>query len=322
MAKCARETCFVPDTGCDLGHTDLSKCSTWHGAMQGNKQAEDLSGEALLPWSGSAFGLADLGFVSGRARPIVIGVVGPQNAGKTTLLASWYLLLGRGLAELGGRKFAGSYTLSGWEAVAGALRWAPGQPPRFPPHTTSRGGRAPGLLHLTLKNPESGRPVDFLFTDAPGEWFQKWALNTNSAEGVGARWVSDHADVFLVVADREALGGESMGSARSSLQLIAKRLGSELRGRPVALVWTKADVEIETDMEEAVRKAVTDAIPDAVEHSVSVVAAPDDDPMRNKGVGLVELMRWVAEVRRPTIKLPAPEASSNDPLFIYGTRKQ
>lgn len=322
MEKCEQATCFVPDTGCALGHTNLSKCPSWRGATQTDEPAEDLSGEVLLPWSGSAFGLADLGFVSGRARPIVIGVVGPQNAGKTTLLASWYLLLGRGLADLGGKVFAGSYTLSGWEAVAGAMRWSPGQPPRFPAHTTSRGGRAPGLLHLTLRNPDDGRPVDFLFTDAPGEWFQKWALNTNSQEGLGARWVSDNADAFLVVADREALSGESMGSARSSLQLIAKRLGSEYRGRPVALVWTKADVAVAPDMEDAVRKAVTRAMPDAVEYPVSVVADPDADPLLNKGTGLVEILRWAVETRRATVKLPPPEASSEDPLFIYGIRKQ
>ena len=319
MEKCERATCFVPDTGCDLGHTDLLKCPSWRGTTQDDKPAEDLSSELLLPWSGSAFGLSDLGFVSGRARPIVIGVVGPQNAGKTTLLAAWYLLLGRGLADLGGKIFSGSYTLSGWEAVAGAMRWSPGQAPRFPAHTTSRGGRAPGLLHLSLRKREDRRPVDFLFTDAPGEWFQKWALNSDSEEGVGARWVSDNADAFLVVADREALSGESMGSARSSLQLIAKRLGAELRGRPVAIVWTKADVPIAPGMEDSVRRAVTQAMPDAVEHLVSVVPDPDLDPLLNKGSGLVDLLRWAVDTRRATVRLPPPETSSVDPLFIYGT---
>jgi hypothetical protein len=321
MEKCVRATCFVPDTGCDLGHTDLKKCPVWRGAEQGDKPSDDISSDVLLPWSGSALGLVDLSFVSGHARPIIIGVVGPQNAGKTTLLAAWYLLLGRGLIDLGGRLFAGSYTLSGWEAVAGAMRWSRAQPPRFPAHTTSRGGRAPGMLHLAFREPHDGRRVDFLFTDAPGEWFQKWALNADSQEGAGARWVSDNADAFLVVADREALSGGNMGSARSSLQLIAKRLSSELRDRPVSLVWTKADVEIEPDMERAVRKAVMGAMSDAVEHSVSVVARPDADRRLNKGTGFVELLRWAVDIQRAEVKLPPSEASSDDLLFIYGTRK-
>lgn len=323
MEKCANPTCFVPDTGCDLGNTDLSKCPIWRGARAADETAEDdLSGEMLMPWSGSAFGLADLGFVSGRAKPIVIGVVGPQNAGKTTLLAAWYLLLGRGLVSPDSRLFAGSYTLSGWEAAASAMRWTPGQPPRFPPHTTSRSGRAPGLLHLTFRDENGGAPVDYLFTDAPGEWFQRWAINTDSTEGVGARWVSDYADAFMIVADREALAGEAMGAARGSLQLIAKRLGAERGTRPVALVWTKADVEIPNEMENAVRSAVMDAMPDAAEHSVSVVAAPDTDPLLNKGVGLTELLQWAIDVRRPGVRLPSSASTSDDPLFIYGRRKQ
>jgi hypothetical protein len=164
--------------------------------------------------------------------------------------------------------------------------------------------------------------VDFLFTDAPGEWFQKWALNTDSQEGAGARWVSENADAFLIVADREALAGESMGSARSSLQLIAKRLGAELRDRPVALVWSKVDVAIAPEMEAAVRKAVVDAMPHAVEHRVSIESDPGLDPMQNKGTGLIDLLRWAVETRRACVELPPSEASSDDPLFIYGTRNQ
>lgn len=321
--KCMREICFAPDASCDLGFTNLSKCPNWQGTTDTAEAAtDDVSGEVLLPWSGSALGLPGLGFVAGRAKPIVIGVVGPQNAGKTTLLAAVYLLLGRGLADPTGRLFAGSFSLLGWESVAGAMRWAPGQPPRFPAHTTSRGGRAPGLLHLTFRPEGGGHPVDYLFTDAPGEWFQKWALNAASPEGVGARWVSDYADAFLVVADREALSGREMGSARGSLQFIAKRLGAELRERPVALVWTKADVDLPEEMETAVRTAVISAMPDAVEHSVSVVGKEGTDPMLNKGTGVVELLQWAVDVRRSGVKLPPPESASDDPLFLYGSRTQ
>lgn len=321
MEKCARDICFAPDSSCDMEFTDRNKCPIWQGTTKtAEAAAEEPSDETPLPWTGSALGLPGLGFVSGRAKPIVIGVVGPQNAGKTTLLAALYLLLGRGLADPEGRLFAGSYTLLGWEAVASAMRWAPGQAPRFPAHTTSRGGRAPGLLHLTFRPEGGGRRVDYLFTDAPGEWFQKWALNADTKEGVEARWVSDNADAFLVIADREALSGEEMGSARGSMQFIAKRLGAELRDRPVALVWTKADVEIADAMATAVRTAVMNAMPDAVEHSVSVVAPEGTDPMLNSGTGLVELLEWAVDVRRPGLDLPPPTSKSDDPLFIYGRR--
>lgn len=318
MHECKEERCFVPDTGCALGHTDLSRCPVWCGEDAAEVIKPDPPGEVLLPWSGSALGLADLGFVSGRARPFVVGIAGPQNAGKTTLLGAWYLLLGRGASQIPGRQFAGSYSLSGWEAVSGSLRWSPGQLPTFPPHTTSRSGRAPGLLHLSFWDADQARAFDYLFTDAPGEWFQKWAVNRDSAEGAGARWIADQADILLIVADREALSGENMGLARNALRLLARRLADERSEQPVALVWTKSDVEIAPEMERAVRDAVMDAIPAVTEFRVSVVS--DDAKDDGNGAGLIELLSWILQMRRPRITLPSPPGNRTDPLFLYGTR--
>jgi hypothetical protein len=90
-----------------------------------------------------------------------------------------------GIATSENQRFAGSYSLEGWEAVAGTLRWAPGAPPTFPAHTTSREGRTPRLLHVAFRE---GREQlrDFLFADAPGEWFQKWAIHTDATEAAEA----------------------------------------------------------------------------------------------------------------------------------------
>lgn len=315
MTECKRANCFVPDTGCDLGYTDLAECPAWGGA---EATAVELTtgDEVLLPWSGSALGPADVPFVSGRARPFIVGVAGSQNAGKTTLLGAWYLLLGRGAVSE--RQFAGSYSFAGWEAVAGSLRWEPGQPPAFPLHTPSRSGRAPGLLHLAFWDTKRARTLDFLFADAPGEWFQKWAVNRDSPEGAGARWVADRADVFLVIADREALSGENMGSARSGLRLLARRLADARRGRPVALVWTKADVQVTEEMERAVRDAVLGALPNAAEFSVSVVSDEGDES--GTGQGLIQLFDWILAVRRTGGELPPSLRVRNDPLFMYSGR--
>jgi hypothetical protein len=315
---CSRPTCFVPETTCDLGFLDLSKCPVWKGRAEvSGGKGEAASDELLLPWSGSALGLADLGFVAGRRKPLVVGIAGPQNAGKTTLLASWYLLVGRGLAGTEKRRFAGSYSLAGWEAVASALRWTPGQQPSFPPHTTSRGGRAPGLLHLAFRDADD-QARDYLFTDAPGEWFQKWAVNREALDGEGARWVAEQADVFLLIADREALSGPSMGSARGSLQLLVRRLAAERAARKVALVWTKSDVSIAPEMETAIYEAVFGLMPDAVEFSVSVLPSAEGAP--DKGQGLIELLDWTLDVRRERLSLPSAIATSADPLFMFGAR--
>ncbi|WP_262403652.1 TRAFAC clade GTPase domain-containing protein [Actinomadura sp. CNU-125] len=245
---------------------------------------------------------------------MVVGIIGPENAGKTTLLGAWYLLLGRGASRLLDRRFAGSFSLEGWEAVAGSLRWSPGQPPGFPPHTTSRSGRAPGLLHLSFRDPAHERFTDYLFTDAPGEWFQRWAMNSEAPEAEGARWIAEHADVLLLIADRDALAGEHRGAARGALQRLGRRMAAERRGRPVALVWTKSDVEIASEMEDSIRRSVLDLIPDAVEFSVSVVSKVAS----GAGSDWSDLMNWILTSRRPTGELPPPAAFSEDPLFLYG----
>ncbi|OLF53920.1 hypothetical protein BTN82_12730 [Pseudomonas chlororaphis] len=317
MSACSRPSCFAPDCSCDLGFVNHTKCPSW-GAGGEEVSASSVvdANSLLLPWSGSALGLSDLSFVAGPGKPMVVGVVGPQNAGKTTLLAAWYLLIGRGLACSEKRRFAGSFSLAGWEALAGSLRWSPGNPPNFPPHTSSRGGRAPGLLHTSFRG-GSGDVRSYLFTDAPGEWFQKWSMNRDAPDAQGARWVAEHADMFLLIADRQALAGENKGSARSALQVLSRRLAAERADRPVAIVWTKADVSIAPEIETAVRDAVLKLMPDTREFLVSISGSGDD---HNKGQGLLELLDWALDIRRTRLSLPPPQAASSDLLFMFGVK--
>ena len=317
MAECPRETCFWPDVGCDLGHFNLSNCPSMKADPMEKTEDQSSPKAVTMPWSGSVLGLADLGFVSGRSKPIVLAIMGPQNAGKTTLLAAWYLLLGRGSRPDDELLFSGSYSLAGWEAVARFLRWKPGSvKPNFPPHTSSRSGRMPGLLHMAFKR-DNGHRRDYVVTDAPGEWFQKWALNLEAEDAEGARWAAEHADAFLLVADREALSGPARGAARSDIQLLARRLAHESRGRPVALVWTKKDVSVSEDMERMVRSAVLGVMPSAVEFAVSIVSDPNGTKAEQ---GLLSLLRWALNVRRPTVRLPEPAGGNLDPLFMFGAR--
>lgn len=312
--SCPHLRCFAPASTCALGHVHLPNCPDWKGAEARVPEA-NAADDILLPWSGNALGLSDLSFVTGRAKPIVVCVAGPESAGKTTLLASWYLLLGRGHLTGPSLGFGGSFSLEGWEAVAAALRWAPGHQPAFPPHTTSRGNRAPGLLHLAFRGGD-GHLRDFLFADAPGEWFQRWAVDGHAEDAEGARWLARHADVFLIAADRQALAGPRLGYARNAFQLLVARVAAERRGRPAALVWTKGDVDVGDEMEARIQQTVNSAMPDAAEFSVSV----HSDDGADIGLGLKELFAWVVGTRRPGILLPPGSQSSSDPLFIVGRR--
>lgn len=317
MEDCPEKTCFAPDTACALGSLDYQKCPRWKGIVRNSSDAPLGDEQILLPWTGNALGLADVAFITGREKPMIVAIAGPESAGKTTLLASWYLLMGRGKLLGPKARFNGSYTLAGWEAVAGSLRWQPGQPPSFPPHTSSRDARVPGLLHLSLRFAPY-RTRDLLFADAPGAWFQKWAVNAEAADAEGARWLARHADIILIVADRHALAGPKLGQARNSFQLLAKRIAAVRQGRPVALVWTKADIELASTMEDVIRAAVLDEMPDAAQFSTSVL--PTGGSSDESGQGFVPLFAWMLEARRTGAAFQRERGTTTDPLFLLGRR--
>ena len=317
MDKCPHHDCFADDnTTCTIGHLKRDLCPEWKRIANPMVAANMSSDEMLLPWSGLAMGESDLNFISGRVKPITVCIVGPESAGKTTILGSFYLLLGRGALTTDDNVFSNSYTLTGWEAVATSMRWKPGpQPPRFPPHTPSGKARAPGMLHLALRR-KDGTLRDLLFADAPGEWFRKWAINQEAPDAEGARWIARHADVTLLIADRQALSSSKMGTARNDFQLLAQRAIAEARGRPLALVWTKGDVEVSAAMEAQIRRAVASVSPAVPEFTVSVALREGADAAD----GFRRLFDWIVTTKRTGVELPMTQASGHDPLFRFGRR--
>lgn len=316
MDRCPHPNCFADDnTTCTLGHIRLDVCPEWKRVSKAEVAASADCDHMLLPWSGLAMGESDLNFVSGKVKPITVGIVGPESAGKTTLLGAFYLLLGQGALTTDANLFSNSYTLAGWEAVATYLRWKPGQPPSFPPHTPSGAARAPGMLHLGFRR-EDGSLRDFLFADAPGEWFQKWAINEQAADAEGARWIARHADVTLLIADRQALSGPKMGTARNDFQLLAQRTVAEARGRRLALVWTKGDVDMAAAMEAQIRKAVASHPSSVPEFIVSVSPSGEVDAADC----FRELFEWVLCTMRAGVDLPTTDVCGHDPLFRFGRR--
>ncbi|WP_082483729.1 hypothetical protein [Methylobacterium sp. Leaf87] len=317
MDECPQPTCFAPDTSCALGHLELAHCPRWAGSAKTPPAKGTKDEEILLPWTGNALGLADIDFITGREKPLTVAIAGPESAGKTTLLGAWYLLLGRGMLTEEHKQFNGSYSLAGWEAIAGSLRWQPGQLPSFPPHTSTRDSRVPGLLHLALRE-APGQTRDLFFADAPGAWFQTWAVNAESSEAQGARWLARHADVFLIVADRQALAGPKLGQARNKFQLLTKRISAERRGRPVALVWTKGDVAVNKEMETVIRSAMLDDMPNAAEFTTSVFSGGNEHAQT--GAGFVPLFAWLLALDRPGTAVARKRGTTTDPLFLYGRR--
>jgi hypothetical protein len=299
-----------------FGEASPQQCGHWQniGVAQDNTVVAKMEESARIPWTGNAMGAGDVGTLAGIARTRLVGVFGDSGSGKTSLLGAWYLLLGRGIGPKD-VSFAGSLTLEGWENIAGNLRWNPSHGPSFPPHTSSGSGRQPGLLHLDLKVHNARK--DLLFADAPGEWFSRWSVRRDAEDAAGAAWLSGVADVLLVIADSHELAGPKLGTARTNLVALLRRVGAERRDRPVALVWTKSDIAVEVQMREAIKQAADLALGTYETFSVSMHAAVGQEP-HNRGQGLLTLLDWVVSVRDgayPRKVLPHPE---RDLLHIVG----
>lgn len=267
--RCSNPNCFAHDgETCALGEMEYKQCASWSATTPETESdvATPSTTLARVPWSGSALGLADIANLSPRGRTILIGVLGAHDAGKTTLLTGNYLQLLLGQTLLNAR-FAGSRTLGAWESLAAWTRFDDAaRSPSFPPHTSRGISRVPGLLHFALRN-EQDEFRDVLLTDAPGEWFTRWAIKEDAHDAEGARWLVRNADAFLVFADcqRLATSNSKRGTARNDLRQLLERLGNHVAHRPTIFVWAKADIEPNETIRNSIQQVLKKQIPHALE---------------------------------------------------------
>ncbi|MEQ8321886.1 MAG: hypothetical protein RH946_16605 [Rhodospirillales bacterium] len=318
--RCENPHCDYPDVQCAIGEPDATKCKhlSIRADDEGNEQAPD---RTLFPWTGRTLGLNDLHFVAGRKKPQTVGVIGMAAAGKTTLLGALYLLICRGEEVFPGHVFAGSFSLDGWENIASFLRLTPGQRITFPPHTTTSSERGPGLLHLRMSDVTSVYR-DFLFTDAPGEWFSKWSYEAEAREAEGARWIAENADRFALFADCKALSGPNAGKVRGDLQFLIRRLAASLGGRPLALVWSKSDHALDGETQDAIRELLSNSVASFEEFSISVKCNNFDEGSEYvvDVDALKSLFHWMlsSSVRRVSVAKIQPSVW-DDCFLAYGS---
>lgn len=238
-SKCSIGNCY-PDIRCAEGKKYKKDCPHWEDREKSSKDSKITLTEDnshLLSWSGNSMGMEDISILSERSSPILLGAIGEANSGKTTFLGLLYLLLSNG-QFLENWSFSNSYTILGWEYIANYLRYQSGNKSEFPPHTSRFDGRDVGLLHLGLFN--RAFLHDIMFTDVPGEWFKYWAENINDSGTGNAPWIHKNSRGFLLFIDCEGLVKES-GKYRLKTRKLINRLSNDLNGRPVAILWSKAD---------------------------------------------------------------------------------
>jgi Double-GTPase 2 len=285
--KCGKSHCYAPDVECDDGFP-LKECPHFKvdPSLKVTNADPDLKA-SLFSWTSFALGMDDVAKFATRSRVATVALIGSSNTGKTSFLATLYLLLLNG-QTLDGYKFAGSFTIGGWEIIANKMRWSGHEPPSFPDHTPRGISRQPGLLHLALKD-KNDRLCDVVFADAPGEWFEHWANDRADFQAEGARWLERHADSVLIFLDCEKLSSpELCGKTRSqSLQLLSRSFDL-YPDRSIGIVWAKHDTFKQNRAIEALKEYIAGKNIERSFNTISATVAPESQDVLEAATWSIE----------------------------------
>jgi hypothetical protein len=209
---------------------------------------KDPSSPALYRFpSGDVMYLEDLRELLRAELPRVVALVGEQQAGKTTLLASLYDCYCKG--SFAGLRFAGSRTLTGFAkrhhlALLSSGRTVPTTP------RTSR-DEPVSFFHLALSPTAGGRPEHLVISDRSGEAFEAARVDTSLvSELIEVRQAQRVC--FLLDGGRMLSNDQRAGYARRFRQMIRALHDNGALGPNVAIEvlttkWDKLRTSSDSD---------------------------------------------------------------------------
>src|SRR5690242_2060780 len=109
--KCSDHQCPAPKGLCKKYLSpEFQKCEFWQPSTTVEVPANEEKDKSFsLPWQGSAMQPSDLQLIGARSCPIMFGMIGSADAGKTSFLCMLFRLLLNGW-RFDKWLFAGSYT--------------------------------------------------------------------------------------------------------------------------------------------------------------------------------------------------------------------
>lgn len=314
--RCNKEGCHAPNDFClELAGPLHEQCLHFEKAGVVGVPAKTAGKSAVatsIPWTGEWLRPKQLDLLTHRGTPRIIGLVGSSGAGKTTYLAMLYSLLFNG-KRIENWDFAGSYTLNGWELQAKTLQVQEDGTVRNPDATPSDKDFY-SLYHLALRH--DGYLHDILFADSSGEVFSKWADNVNDPAAENARWIYDNAHAFLLFVDCEAIIAQR-GRAKRDIVQLAEQVKSGLRGRPVVIVWSKADLaeQMRENIVEAIKRSLSETFPGAISLGISNYSKSDSDQLCH--INNVDVAKTLLnQLANPQPLHIAPAAIQTDDFFF------
>jgi hypothetical protein len=312
--NCKIAECPAPELKCHLGADDYATCAnfTASSAERNVKKENGVIKKSNIGWSGHALATDELSIVTGRSSPVLIGIMGKADAGKTTYLAMLFTLLLNG-GKFQGYEFAGSKTVLSWDELHHRLKLKKGNVP-FPQPTPVSYNR---VYHLALRD-NNKTLKDVLFADASGEVFSLWSVNRNDENAENARWIYSHSNGFMLFIDCEALISEK-NAAKKEILLLARQLTHDLKGRPVIAVWSKADKknQILSAIHESLKKELEGLFPNYKDIDISNFLEPGPDELVHKN-NLAALDWLLQQILLPSnVQMEANRQNSDDSFINY-----
>lgn len=254
---CRLEGCGGPQSGVCINSLGFDECPDVISLAESEQLTADVPDNQVkhddqkTTFNGRNFGVGDsldaagcdalLRAVGGK----MIGIVAGPEAGKTTLIATIYEMIHRGMIE--GIGFAGSETLRGYEERCHLARLA-SNAPKADTHRTPTSATL-NFTHLRLS---CGHTIgDVIFSDRSGEHFDN-VLDMPNEIGSFSELV--RADAIWLIVDLHLLSTAKHSITSQMRRLVmAMNEADLLVGKQMVLVGTKADLFVAHQDEENIR---------------------------------------------------------------------
>ncbi|WP_211441234.1 TRAFAC clade GTPase domain-containing protein [Collimonas humicola] len=302
MLICANPGCRVAENGRCIEGIDLAACPHYGRELEshsevGSDETEIVDGPLGVALVGAGtLTLAETSRLLRTGDARVIAIVGPSDAGKTSLIASLYDLFQEG--ALSGIEYARSQTLHAFEHTCHDARAASR---RGTPHMNRTPRGEVRFYHLELGGGLAGDKLILALGDRAGEEYRE---TTDDASMVDAFPEIRRADSLTVLIDgKRLLDLGARHNLRSEITMILQAFvdgGAIQAYHRLALVLTKIDI-VQESLHHARAAADFDSLSAHIRrifgHAFSVIetfkvtASPETDALE-RGAGIPDLLSF------------------------------